>query len=193
MKKALIVLMSIVALFFAPGTTQAADLTDGALGIPWGASPAQARQLMEQNNYAFVEQMVYPKGVPLPMFVYRGLYASYPATVRIEFINNQMVVVAVILWEGKLTETFRDLNGLLTEKYGLLTSNFSVYYEPKPCRGGLRKESYWKNVGAAGLNITLIYYPGLKCPDGDIPESVSVEYKNDGLVEKLKDQSRQNI
>jgi len=182
------------ALFFAPGTTQAADLSDGALGVPWGASPAQARQIMEQNGFTFSNQIVSYTGASGTGFTYKdGFYASYSSTVDIYFINNQMWTVTVKLFGGKKTEIFRDLNRLLTEKYGPLTSTVSGAAGDGKAGSGYGTRYDWKDVVAAGLNIDLVYISERQTSSSYIPDSVTVDYVNQGLYDKLKAQSRQNI
>ena len=128
MRRLIFPIALLITLFFAPGTSQAADLTDGALGIPWGASQVQARQIMEQNGYTYYTETV-DANDRSPMIFYKGMYASYRAQVGIKFARNQMFEVKVELWEADNFAPpdgpFRVLNRLLTEKYGPWTRDTS--------------------------------------------------------------------
>jgi hypothetical protein len=203
MKCLFICVVLLAELFFAPGKTFAADLTNGALDVPWGASPAQARQIMEQNNYTFVVQGTEAGTHGLvPVVFLNGRYASYPAQVGIKIENNQMFEMEATLWEkenaGMLAEPFRVLNRLLTEKYGPMTRDISRNM-PVECSG---RNKYtvpittyqWNNLGAAGLDITLSISPAFSCPNSfNFPGKVNVTYTNNGLYERLKAQAQQKI
>ena len=193
----------LAVLVFSPGAIQAAGITDGALGIPWGASPSQARQLMEQNGYTFVVQQNEAGSHGLiPVFFFNGRYASYPAQVGVKTENNQMFELEATLWEaenaGLLDEPFRVLKRLLTDKYGPWTQDVSRNM-PVECSKGNKYtvpiiQYQWNNMGTAGLDINLSTTPAFSCPSSfKFPANVRVTYTNNALYEKLKAQSQQKI
>lgn len=195
MRRIFFCVVLIGVLSFAPGTIQAANITDGVLGIPWGASPTQARQLMEQNNYTFLTEAVQP-GSGLPIFQYKGMYATYTARVYLKFMLKQMVELDVALFESEnnmgVSYIFKDIDRLLTEKYGPWTRDTSRILSVEKLKVPYTTHQ-WDDVGGAGLEISLTLDPGWSVPGTTWEARVRVAYNNNGLYEKLKAQSRQNI
>ena len=116
-----------------PTTVRAEAQLDRVLGVPWGASPAQARQIMEQNGFSYARETKDPQliratggrdGTYIISFT-GGVYAGYQVDeVYVYIMNNQMIELKVHLWaenvggESMLNNVFADLKKLLTEKYG---------------------------------------------------------------------------
>lgn len=203
-KRALIVFVSIVALFLAPGTIQAADSADGVLGIPWGSSPTQVRQLMEQNGFSYVREIRDPQllmatgalnGTYIVSFN-QGIYAGYRVEdVYVESLKNQMVRLRVHIWaenvgsENLLNNAFDDLKKLLSEKYGAPTDDSrNIVLGNKSAR---IDTFYWKLDGDKSIRLSKT--PSFGTTTTNFSARIDVEYKNMGLYQELKNSSRQNI
>ena len=173
---------------------------DSVLGVPWGASPAQIRQIMEQNGFSYQREIKEPEGLnainamPSTYIIEfnRGVYAGYQVdNVYVEVMNNQMIKMRVYLWaenvggEYMLNNVSDDLKKLLTEKYGVPSMiDRSHAYVPYT-------EFCWKLGG--DKSITLNNRPAFAKPQWKQSGLIVVAYLNNGIYEALKNSSRQNI
>lgn len=100
-----------------PSMVAAGQQLDSVLGVQWGASPEQARQVMIANGYTFDGEST-EFGSQLVWF--KGPYAALPAHIKLYFMNRQMWQISAGIYEEEvgLEWAIDNLNKLLTEKYG---------------------------------------------------------------------------
>lgn len=169
---------------------------DGVLGVPWGSSFDQARQIMARSNFSFSEE--YTDMGSLVRSFKGGTYAGYTAYIHMYFIEDQMYQLGVTLWEDDIGylvhDTFNDLSKLLTQKYGPKASEFGTASSgEKPLWTGY----IWSmdgNTKKITLQMTTTrYFNGDNGKKVKWDGKVYVSYENLGLRNALKSKSRQNI
>lgn len=187
----------------AAESTQNPGQLDSVLGVSWGASPAQVRQIMEQNGFSSGREIKDPQalmaagamdGTYIMEFTH-GVYAGYPVEdVYVELMKNQMVRLRVYLWaenigsEYLLNTAFDDIKNLLAEKYGVPrddSRNITVGNKPH------LTVYYWNADG--DKSITLTKNPSYIVGTMKFSARIDVEYFNKGLYETVKNSSRQQI
>jgi len=167
---------------------------DSVLGVPWGSSFEQARQIIAGSSFSFSKE--YTDMGSLVRSFKGGTYAGYTAYIHMYFIDDQMYQLNVTLWEDDigylLQDTFADLDKLLTQKYGPKSSDISAYGEQPLWTG-----SIWSLDGNAKkitLQMTTTrYFNGENGSKVKWDGKVVVSYENLGLRNALKSKSRQNI
>lgn len=121
----IIAIIMFFGIIMMPPTTGAETQLDSVLGIPWGASPEQARKIMVANGYSHSWELPdnpgypHPRGKPVLGFA-RGTYGSLPATVYVGFKMGKMWSLDAEIFEDEIgTESaFNTIYKRLTEKYG---------------------------------------------------------------------------
>ncbi|MDD2335994.1 MAG: hypothetical protein PHD01_05395 [Geobacteraceae bacterium] len=170
-------------------TVGADSQLDGVLGIPWGSSTEQARQIMGANGNTFANKFTHPES-GTPILLFKGSYAGYPAEFRLHFMSGQMWKVETSVWEsdipGRLNHAFVDINKLLTEKYGPLSRDESHNSPDRSLAKPVMITQYEWSLGGNAKKIELskaetYYIKGYK-----MEGNVSVSYENIQLYEILK-------
>lgn len=185
----LVVAMLISAVLPAP--TAAEAQLDSVLGVSWGATGEQVRQIMAKNNFAFSKEATDPVTGSLVRSFKGGLYAGYPAYIYVYSMDDQMCELHATLWADdigdRLNFVFDDLNNLLTQKYGPKSRDESFHNGKVPVT--VYVWSLDGNAKAIELSKIETFYAGKDKMLGN----VSVTYKNVELRNALRNKSRQNI
>ncbi|MCX7781298.1 MAG: hypothetical protein N2491_10415 [Negativicutes bacterium] len=189
-------LLAMVFLIGALLPTQAATAQlDSVLGVSWGASTEQVRQIMAKNNFSFYKETTdVVSGTPILSF--KGMYAGYPAYIYVHFIDGQMWQLVASLWEddiGGLNYPFDDLSKLLSGKYGQSYRNDSYNLPVHSPKQLVPITKYIWSIGGEAKTITLSKRPTFTAGQDKMLGSVSVTYANVELYNALKNKSRQNI
>lgn len=197
MRLRLLALLVAVVLLGAlsPAPAGAEPQLDSVLGVPWGSSPDQARQMMVKNKFVFYKESTDPvKGTPILSF--KGIYAGYTAYFYLHFMEDQMWALCASLWEddiGGLDYPFEDLNKLLIGKYGPLFRNESYNMPVHSPKQLVPIAKHVWSINGNAKTITLSKRPTFYVGKEKMLGSVSVWYENMELVNVLKNKSRQNI
>lgn len=189
-------MMLLVVLLLPAGA--AANEDGSVLGIPWGASPVQVRQIMAEKQFAFKNELIHPEDGHFRQ-IYEGSYASYPATFSVRFLEGRMYALSPVVWyddANRQSAVFNDLAQLLAAKYGPRAADESrvlpVHCPPRPAFSVPITVHLWK-VSGDTQRIRLTKQPAFRCGNQKMDGNVSVEYLNVQLLESLKSKSRQNI
>ena len=179
----------------APAPAAAEGPLDSVLGMPWGSSAEQSRQIMARNNFAFFKEAADPE-TGTPIISFKGIYAGYRAYVYLSFMYDQLWRVDVSLWEddiGGLDYPFNDLNGLLTGKYGPVSRNDSYNMPAQGLPKPVPITRYVWIINGDAKKITLNKRPTFQSGKDKLLGAVSVFYENWELYNALRNKSRQNI
>ena len=180
--KCLVLLVALFIVSSLPLTAAAAPQLDSVLGIPWGASPDQARKNMTDNGYLFVWEGA-DAGTGSRILEFKGSYAAFPAYFQLFFMNRQLWQLSVRISdeEYNMNYAFSTVNKLLGEKYGPMEASKTYnYYRNIPIT-----IHTWKLDGNTKVinlrKIATFYIDKTKMNGG-----VFVYYENVQLFEKLK-------
>ena len=195
MKLRYVKLLTFILLLLASAvsTGEAAEL-NGFLGIPWGTSRAEFRTAMEKLGYSFYKEE--ELGNVKHQLYENGPYGRYNVYVAdAQFKGDAMYDGGIMIKYPNmpfqdLTYIYKDLRGILVEKYGTPTEEKKAWeMKMGPNVGVTVTRSIWKipNGDKLPLVITLshtpgYYYPGDKRQWGN---SVDVDYKNEALEKEL--------
>lgn len=187
-----VVLVTFLLLTNIAATSEASGL-DGILGIPWGASPSEVKQVMEKTGYTLWREDNDPRIGYLATYA-DGLYAGYSVTgLTFSFLSNQAYSAKVSISDKRadINAAYADLKNLLTQKYGAPKPEV-VLHIPVNMPGVRTRvmDTYvteWSLDNGRELPFTIALN---KNPTWG---TVEVYYANNALREKLKGQSRQDI
>jgi len=204
MKRLLPVVIAL-AMLVSPAAAVAATAPDNVLGVPWGATPAAAKQILDQKGFAFEyeEQNVQRLGAQaLPaarLLFYRGLYANYRALVGVDYVKDQLVRVRVMVMPSSNGGEYNyqtigdDLFELLSGKYGPPTKQDSqpvgvMHPPPEP-----QKTAFWDWTGSTRIVLSRMPLYSFATGDEPQPSQITVAYYNYGLHEDIKKKMRDNF
>lgn len=155
---------------------------DGALGIPWGASPDQARKSMVENGYSFVWEGA-DATTGSKILEFKGPYAAFPAYVQLFFMNRQMwqLNARISDEEYNMDYAFDTLKKLLQEKYGQISGSqsYNIYRNIPLTRHTWNLDGNTKTIKLSKFKT--FYVDKTKMNGG-----ASVTYENIHLFETLK-------
>ena len=173
-------------------TGEAAAL-DGVLGVTWGASPQDVKQVMDKTGFTLWREDTDPQVGYFAIYA-DGLYAGYSVTgLTFSFLSNQAYAAKVSISDKRadIQAAYADLKKLLTQKYGLPKPEVVLHIPVN--MPGVRTtvmDTYvteWTLDNGSELPFTIALN---KNPTWG---TVEVYYANKALREKLKTQSRQDI
>lgn len=173
-------------------TGEAAAL-DGVLGVTWGASPQDVKQVMDKTGFTLWREDTDPQVGYFATYA-DGLYAGYSVTgLTFSFLSNQAYAAKVSISDKRadIQAAYADLKKLLTQKYGLPKPEVVLHIPVN--MPGVRTtvmDTYvteWTLDNGSELPFTIALN---KNPTWG---TVEVYYANKALREKLKTQSRQDI
>ena len=173
-------------------TGEAAAL-DGVLGVTWGASPQDVKQVMDKTGFTLWREDTDPQVGYFATYA-DGLYAGYSVTgLTFSFLSNQAYAAKVSISDKRadIQAAYADLKKLLTQKYGLPKPEVVLHIPVN--MPGVRTtvmDTYvteWSLDNGSELPFTIALN---KNPTWG---TVEVYYANKALREKLKTQSRQDI
>lgn len=199
-KCAMLLVVAMLLFALQPIVVAAEAQLDSVLGVPWGSSFEQVRQIITKSNFSYSKEYIDPVTGSLVRAFKGGMYAGYPAYIHVNFMDDQMWELDVTLWEddlgGRLNYAFDDLNNLLTQKYGSKARdesyNMPVTSPPKPTFHVPITRYVWSINGDA-KKITLGKRMTFTAGQEKILGNVSVTYANIELYDALRNKSRQNI
>ena len=173
-------------------TGEAAAL-DGVLGVTWGASPQDVKQVMDKTGFTLWKEDTDPQVGYYATYA-DGLYAGYSVTgLTFSFLSNQAYAAKVSISDKRadIQAAYADLKKLLTQKYGLPKPEVVLHIPVN--MPGVRTtvmDTYvteWTLDNGSELPFTIALN---KNPTWG---TVEVYYANNALREKLKAQSRKDI
>ena len=173
-------------------TGEAAAL-DGVLGVTWGASPQDVKQVMDKTGFTLWREDTDPQVGYFATYA-DGLYAGYSVTgLTFSFLSNQAYAAKVSISDKRadIQAAYADLKKLLTQKYGLPKPEVVLHIPVN--MPGVRTtvmDTYvteWSLDNGSALPFTIALNKNLTWG------TVEVYYANKALREKLKTQSRQDI
>ena len=182
-----------ILLLINVSATVTAAAPEGILGVTWGASPQDVKQVMDKTGFTLWKEDTDPQVGYYATYA-DGLYAGYSVTgLTFSFLSNQAYAAKVSISDKRadIQAAYADLKKLLTQKYGL----------PKP------EVVLHIPVNMPGVRTTVMdtYVTEWTLDNGsELPFTISlnknptwgtveVYYANNALREKLKAQSRKDI
>ena len=155
---------------------------DSVLGVPWGASPEQARQIMAKDVYSFVWEGT-DASTGSQVLEFKGSYAGMPAYISIYFMHRQMWQLSARISdkEYNMDYAFETLYKLLTEKYGpvSISRSYNIYKNIPTTR------HEW-NLDGNAKQILLIKFATFYIDKTKMDGGARVTYINIQLYETLK-------
>ena len=190
LKKLVLVTFLLLMNIAAPGE---AAVPDGSLGILWGASPPEVKQVMEKTGFTLWKEDTDPRFGYFANYA-DGLYAGYYVTgLTFSFLSNQAYSAKVSISDKRadINAAYADLKNLLTQKYGVPKPEV-VLHIPINMPGVRTRvmDTYvteWSLDNGSELPFTIALN---KNPTWG---TVEVYYAHNALREKLKGQSRKDI
>ena len=187
-----LVVVFILLLINVSATGEAAA-PEGILGVTWGASPQDVKQVMDKTGFTLWREDTDPQVGYFATYA-DGLYAGYSVTgLTFSFLSNQAYAAKVSISDKRadIQAAYADLKKLLTQKYGLPKPEVVLHIPVN--MPGVRTtvmDTYvteWSLDNGSELPFTIALN---KNPTWG---TVEVYYANKALREKLKTQSRQDI
>lgn len=188
--KLIVVFILLLVNVSATGTAAAPE---GILGVTWGASPQDVKQVMDKSGFMLWKEDTDPQVGYYATYA-DGLYAGYSVTgLTFSFLSNQAYAAKVSISDKRadIQAAYADLKKLLTQKYGLPKPEVVLHIPVN--MPGVRTtvmDTYvteWSLDNGSELPFTIALN---KNPTWG---TVEVYYANKALREKLKTQSRQDI
>ena len=188
--KLIVVFILLLVNVSATGTAAAPE---GILGVTWGASPQDVKQVMDKTGFTLWKEDTDPQVGYYATYA-DGLYAGYSVTgLTFSFLSNQAYAAKVSISDKRadIQAVYADLKKLLTQKYGLPKPEVVLHIPVN--MPGVRTtvmDTYvteWSLDNGSELPFTIALN---KNPTWG---TVEVYYANKALREKLKTQSRQDI
>ena len=188
--KLIVVFILLLVNVSATGTAAAPE---GILGVTWGASPQDVKQVMDKTGFTLWKEDTDPQVGYYATYA-DGLYAGYSVTgLTFSFLSNQAYAAKVSISDKRadIQAAYADLKKLLTQKYGLPKPEVVLHIPVN--MPGVRTtvmDTYvteWSLDNGSELPFTIALN---KNPTWG---TVEVYYANKALREKLKTQSRQDI
>ena len=182
-----------ILLLINVSATGTAAAPEGILGVPWGASPQDVKQVMDKTGFTLWKEDTDPQVGYYATYA-DGLYAGYSVTgLTFSFLSNQAYAAKVSISDKRadIQAAYADLKKLLTQKYGLPKPEVVLHIPVN--MPGVRTtvmDTYvteWSLDNGSELPFTIALN---KNPTWG---TVEVYYANKALREKLKTQSRQDI
>ena len=182
-----------ILLLINVSATGTAAAPEGILGVPWGASPQDVKQVMDKTGFTLWREDTDPQVGYFATYA-DGLYAGYSVTgLTFSFLSNQAYAAKVSISDKRadIQAAYADLKKLLTQKYGLPKPEVVLHIPVN--MPGVRTtvmDTYvteWSLDNGSELPFTIALN---KNPTWG---TVEVYYANKALREKLKTQSRQDI
>ena len=182
-----------ILLLINVSATGTAAAPEGILGVPWGASPQDVKQVMDKTGFTLWKEDTDPQVGYYATYA-DGLYAGYSVTgLTFSFLSNQAYAAKVSISDKRadIQAAYADLKKLLTQKYGLPKPEVVLHIPVN--MPGVRTtvmDTYvteWTLDNGSELPFTIALN---KNPTWG---TVEVYYANKALREKLKTQSRQDI
>ena len=188
--KLIVVFILLLVNVSATGTAAAPE---GILGVTWGASPQDVKQVMDKTGFTLWKEDNDPQSGYYATYA-DGLYAGYSVTgLTFSFLSNQAYAAKVSISDKRadIQAAYADLKKLLTQKYGLPKPEVVLHIPVN--MPGVRTtvmDTYvteWTLDNGSELPFTIALN---KNPTWG---TVEVYYANNALREKLKAQSRKDI
>ena len=188
--KLIVVFILLLVNVSATGTAAAPE---GILGVTWGASPQDVKQVMDKTGFTLWKEDTDPQVGYYATYA-DGLYAGYSVTgLTFSFLSNQAYAAKVSISDKRadIQAAYADLKKLLTQKYGLPKPEVVLHIPVN--MPGVRTtvmDTYvteWSLDNGSALPFTIALNKNLTWG------TVEVYYANKALREKLKTQSRQDI
>ena len=182
-----------ILLLINVSATGTAAAPEGILGVTWGASPQDVKQVMDKTGFTLWKEDTDPQVGYYATYA-DGLYAGYSVTgLTFSFLSNQAYAAKVSISDKRadIQAAYADLKKLLTQKYGLPKPEVVLHIPVN--MPGVRTtvmDTYvteWSLDNGSELPFTIALN---KNPTWG---TVEVYYANKALREKLKTQSRQDI
>ena len=182
-----------ILLLINVSATGTAAAPEGILGVTWGASPQDVKQVMDKTGFTLWKEDNDPQFGYYATYA-DGLYAGYSVTgLTFSFLSNQAYAAKVSISDKRadIQAAYADLKKLLTQKYGLPKPEVVLHIPVN--MPGVRTtvmDTYvteWSLDNGSELPFTIALN---KNPTWG---TVEVYYANKALREKLKTQSRQDI
>ena len=182
-----------ILLLINVSATVTAAAPEGILGVTWGASPQDVKQVMDKTGFTLWKEDTDPQVGYYATYA-DGLYAGYSVTgLTFSFLSNQAYAAKVSISDKRadIQAAYADLKKLLTQKYGLPKPEVVLHIPVN--MPGVRTtvmDTYvteWSLDNGSELPFTIALN---KNPTWG---TVEVYYANKALREKLKTQSRQDI
>ena len=182
-----------ILLLINVSATGTAAPPEGILGVTWGASPQDVKQVMDKTGFTLWKEDTDPQVGYYATYA-DGLYAGYSVTgLTFSFLSNQAYAAKVSISDKRadIQAAYADLKKLLTQKYGLPKPEVVLHIPVN--MPGVRTtvmDTYvteWSLDNGSELPFTIALN---KNPTWG---TVEVYYANKALREKLKTQSRQDI
>lgn len=199
MRKALDVVIALCLLLLLQATVFAAPPVEGFIGLPWGSSREQVDNAMAEQGFIKLAKPDWCATVPGnalcdPGLVnYDGRFAGDRAEIRFLFQNKALYRGWVILSSSETiylqdqVNAFRNMKGLLTEKYGSPTTDEK---NTRPNGWGQSARAVWElTSGDSGDRVDIVLLmEGVFLYDAKRPQSGRVEvfYINRSLEKRLK-------
>ena len=165
-----------ILLLINVSATGTAAAPEGILGVTWGASPQDVKQVMDKTGFTLWKEDTDPQVGYYATYA-DGLYAGYSVTgLTFSFLSNQAYAAKVSISDKRadIQAAYADLKKLLTQKYGL----------PKP------EVVLHIPVNMPGVRTTVM---DTYVTEWSLDNGSELPYANKALREKLKTQSRQDI
>ena len=182
-----------ILLLINVSATVTAAAPEGILGVTWGASPQDVKQVMDKTGFTLWKEDTDPQVGYYATYA-DGLYAGYSVTgLTFSFLSNQAYAAKVSISDKRadIQAAYADLKKLLTQKYGLPKPEVVLHIPVN--MPGVRTtvmDTYvteWSLDNGSALPFTIALNKNLTWG------TVEVYYANKALREKLKTQSRQDI
>ena len=182
-----------ILLLINVSATGTAAAPEGILGVTWGASPQDVKQVMDKTGFTLWKEDTDPQVGYYATYA-DGLYAGYSVTgLTFSFLSNQAYAAKVSISDKRadIQAAYADLKKLLTQKYGLPKPEVVLHIPVN--MPGVRTtvmDTYvteWSLDNGSALPFTIALNKNLTWG------TVEVYYANKALREKLKTQSRQDI
>ena len=182
-----------ILLLINVSATVTAAAPEGILGVTWGASPQDVKQVMDKTGFTLWKEDTDTQVGYYATYA-DGLYAGYSVTgLTFSFLSNQAYAAKVSISDKRadIQAAYADLKKLLTQKYGLPKPEVVLHIPVN--MPGVRTtvmDTYvteWSLDNGSELPFTIALN---KNPTWG---TVEVYYANKALREKLKTQSRQDI
>lgn len=164
-----------------PSMVAAGQQLDSVLGVPWGASPEQARKHLTANGYSFVWEGT-DAATGSQVLELKGSYAALPANISVYFMNLQMWRLDSRISDEEIgiDYSFDTLNKLLTEKYGQRSRDETSHNSYVPVT------KYIWNKDGNSITITLSKMATFYANKYKASGGASVSYENIRLYDVLK-------
>ena len=110
-----------ILLLINVSATGTAAAPEGILGVTWGASPQDVKQVMDKTGFTLWKEDNDPQSGYYATYA-DGLYAGYSVTgLTFSFLSNQAYAAKVSISDKRadIQAAYADLKKLLTQKYGL--------------------------------------------------------------------------